>query len=275
MIRSFVYVVDKEKVKDSIKVKPAITIDTVVTKKEVLPVKKFVKVKNVIPKKEVPVDAVPDLPVGERLSTTTNISFEYNKYETQEHSRKIISDFLSKIKNIDNYDILLSGYADFTGEEHYNLWLSHKRIESVADYLVKSCGIKQDKIFCIAYGEYDKYVENAKKRKVVIELVDKNKLNNRILIVYKVEKTSTLVDIEDRFLCDVDDLCLINSFSKTKKIVTGSYVLVPVKGIHRVKYGNTLYSLSRDNGTSVKRVMRINNISSNNSISVNDILIIN
>ncbi len=44
--------------------------------------------------------------------------------------------------------------------------------------------------------------------------------------------------------------------------------MIPVKGIHRVKYGNTLYSLSRDNGTSVNKVMRINNISSNYSISV-------
>ncbi len=51
----------------------------------------------------------------------------------------------------------------------------------------------------------------------MIELVDKNKINNRTLIVYKVEKPSSLTDIANRFLCDIDDLCTINSFPRTKR----------------------------------------------------------
>ncbi len=169
MIRSFVYNAGKEKVKDSVEVKPVLNDNKIIPKKEDLPIRKIVPVNKVIvkkvpAKKKVVIDTVPDLPVGERLSTTTNISFQYNKYETQSASKKIINDFIGKIKNIGNYDILLSGYADFTGNEHYNLWLSHKRIESVADYLIKSCGIQKAKIFCIAYGEYDISMLRIRKR---------------------------------------------------------------------------------------------------------------
>lgn len=218
---------------------------------------------------------VPDLPIGERLTNSAKVSFLFDKYDIMLNQMELIDSFFSSIKNIEDYDILLSGYADFIGEENYNLWMSHKRIESVADYLVKSNGISRDKIFCVAYGEYDLNVDISRKRRVVIELVDKNRLNNKVLIIHKLCKESSVKDIENIFLCSGDDLCLINSISKTTVIPKGALILVPIKGLHRVENGNTIYSISKSFGTSVDRVNYINNISSNFKISTKEILIIN
>lgn len=271
MIRSFVYTPDTICKKKEVLRKDTLKINESINSLQVL-----VAVNHPRQTQKLEFNRVPVLPVSQKLSTSTNISFKFNKYDVQNISKDIIKKFFDGIEDISNYDVILSGYADFKGKEDYNLWLSHKRIESVADFLVEKCGIVDRQIFQVAYGEYDKYVENSKKRKVVIELVGKNELRNRVLVVYKLQDNLTVKDISKKFYCTDGDIRLINSISDVnQKIPKESLIMIPIKGIYRVDKNNTLYSISRSYKTSVSKISNINKIGKNSNISVKDILIIN
>jgi len=271
MMRSFVY-----NPKTSKKQKPRLRVDSLSISNVGNVISGLVEVGNSSDKTNIKFDRVPELPVGQVLSSTTNVSFPFNKYNVDNDAIRIIEKFLEDVGDVSNYDVILSGYADPKGKENYNLWISHKRIESVADYLVRQCGVAEKQIYQVAYGEYDKYVVNSKKRKVVIEFVGKNKLRNRVLVVYKLDENATVLDLAERFYCNEDDICLINSINdKDKEFPRGALIMIPIKSVHRVSENETLYSISSRYNSRVRNVLEINKISSDYSVCVKDILIIN
>lgn len=49
--------------------------------------------------------------------------------------------------------VVLAGHTDSMGPEEYNMWLSHRRAEGVADYLANNFNIDRDRIVVQWYGE--------------------------------------------------------------------------------------------------------------------------
>ena len=72
--------------------------------------------------------------------------------------------------------VVLSGYADSTGPEDYNMNLSKRRSEQVADYLKQNFNISSDQIVTFWYGEANPVASNdapagrAKNRRVEIRV---------------------------------------------------------------------------------------------------------
>ena len=60
-----------------------------------------------------------------------------------------LGDFLNKHPQA---FVVLSGYTDSVGPEEYNIWLSRKRAENVADYLMRNYNIRSERIVRNWYG---------------------------------------------------------------------------------------------------------------------------
>ena len=99
----------------------------------------------------------------ERIDTITEMKitglkvgyvlFASNKADVQtqyESDLKALGEFLRK--NPDTYTLLL-GYTDNIGLDEYNLELSKRRAESVANYLMNKLGIDEDQIVLNWYGK--------------------------------------------------------------------------------------------------------------------------
>jgi OOP family OmpA-OmpF porin len=64
------------------------------------------------------------------------------------------------MKNSSAY-VLLEGYTDSTGPEEYNLGLSLRRAESIANYLMDNFNVTDDRIVVNYYGEANPVADNA------------------------------------------------------------------------------------------------------------------
>ena len=49
--------------------------------------------------------------------------------------------------------ITVEGFTDPSGDEAYNLWLGEQRAKAVAEYLVSSTAITEDRVKAVSYGE--------------------------------------------------------------------------------------------------------------------------
>ncbi|OGU16635.1 MAG: hypothetical protein A2X61_01100 [Ignavibacteria bacterium GWB2_35_12] len=93
------------------------------------------------------------------------IYFDTDSYELNEENKKIIDEFYKEYRK---NKIQISGYADETGTEDYNMILSMKRAKQVRDYLVNK-GLKIKNIQINAMGEKEPISEDySKNRRVEI-----------------------------------------------------------------------------------------------------------
>ena len=74
---------------------------------------------------------------------------EYSLKAGAEDNLREIADILVKYPD---FDIVVEGHTDNTGTENYNQWLSEKRAQSVADFLIAS-GVGSVRIQILGYGE--------------------------------------------------------------------------------------------------------------------------
>jgi OOP family OmpA-OmpF porin len=70
----------------------------------------------------------------------------------------MLGDYLQK--NSDAY-VVVAGFADSSGDEEYNLWLSERRASSVKDYLVNKFSIDTERIVTQWFGELNPAANNA------------------------------------------------------------------------------------------------------------------
>jgi OOP family OmpA-OmpF porin len=107
----------------------------------------------------------------ERIETTTEkkiIGLNVNNIQYAFDSAKIDMDYIGEVddlgaflqKNPSAY-VLLEGYTDNTGPEEYNLQLSLRRAESVADYLKDKYMIADERIVMNYYGAANPVASNA------------------------------------------------------------------------------------------------------------------
>lgn len=80
-----------------------------------------------------------------------NIFFKYNSSALTVESKFLLDLIYEYYTTRNNAIILIQGYADNTGTEKHNLYLSNKRAKAVSNYLV-SKGAKKEKIIISSYG---------------------------------------------------------------------------------------------------------------------------
>jgi outer membrane protein OmpA-like peptidoglycan-associated protein len=91
--------------------------------------------------------------VGEGIKITfrDGIQFDVNSAELSAASKENLTELAKTLKKYDDTNILVEGHTDATGTREYNLKLSERRAESVADYL-ESIGVSSKRITEQGYG---------------------------------------------------------------------------------------------------------------------------
>ena len=99
--------------------------------------------------------------------------FDFNKFALKTNSYGKLDKIIATLKNNTDYTVSVEGYTDAIGSEEYNMKLSEKRAQAVADYLL-SKGIDRSRIEVIPNGESNPIASNktasgrAKNRRVEI-----------------------------------------------------------------------------------------------------------
>lgn len=91
--------------------------------------------------------------------TIENIRFAYNSDELTSDSKLLLDEFALFLSENDNLKIAIAGHTDNTGNDKYNLELSHKRAKSVYSYLL-SKSIHAKRLSYQGYGETKPIADN-------------------------------------------------------------------------------------------------------------------
>jgi len=109
-----------------------------------------------------------------------NIQFEFDTYVLLRSSFVELDKVVEYLKQRPELNVRLSGHADFTGTDDYNLTLSRNRARSVADHFVLR-GIPSQRIISYGFG---------KTRPIVQEKTeDARKINRRVEIRFVTEQS--------------------------------------------------------------------------------------
>lgn len=107
------------------------------------------------------------------------VFFGMNKAELDEHGQKAVGLVAEDIKKEgEDYTVVVNGHTDTTGSARYNMELSKKRADSVAEALA-AAGISKEAIRAFGFGETDPKVKTKdgvpepKNRRVEIYIGDK------------------------------------------------------------------------------------------------------
>ena len=84
---------------------------------------------------------------------TTNILFDYKSSDLKPEFNRELHSLGSFLKNNPKAEVTLVGHTDSIGSQEYNLGLSRRRAESVADYLIKNYNLDDSQISILWYGK--------------------------------------------------------------------------------------------------------------------------
>ena len=121
------------------------------------------------------------------LLTHNIIEFDFDSYELKEEYDEGIEE-IYKYLNSNNFNLIIEGHSDNTGDSNYNIYLSENRAKTIFDKLIEK-GIERERLRYIGYGSSHSDYYNAKDRKcqfVIInndkeEAIYKNKNENDII----------------------------------------------------------------------------------------------
>jgi outer membrane protein OmpA-like peptidoglycan-associated protein len=99
--------------------------------------------------------------VGEGIKITfrEGIQFALNSAELSETSKTNLNDLAETLKKYDDTNVLIEGHTDVTGTREYNMVLSDKRAEAVADYL-DGLGVAKKRFTTTGYGPDQPVADN-------------------------------------------------------------------------------------------------------------------
>ncbi len=124
-------------------------------------------------------DACPGTPPGLLVddqgcpvSLTLSVEFDVDKYDIKPRYHDELTRGAEFIKRFVQHKILVAGHTDSTGSEPYNEALSHRRAESVRDYLVAHFGIDGEMLLARGFGETAPIADN--------DTVEGRQLNRRV-----------------------------------------------------------------------------------------------
>ena len=113
------------------------------------------------------------------LVLSGDANFEFNKSKLLPNAYAVLDSLVNTMKAHPEYRWEVDGYTDGIGSVNYNLKLSHRRAQSVVDYLV-SKGIERNSLKVVGYGKANPIATNktvegrAMNRRVEIKLLSKD-----------------------------------------------------------------------------------------------------
>src|SRR5680860_1074881 len=87
-----------------------------------------------------------------KLLQLSTIYFDYNKYNIRKDSEIEVEKVIAAMEKYPSLKIKVNAYTDSRGKDSYNLWLSQKRAEATAGYMVRK-GISKDRLSSEGFGE--------------------------------------------------------------------------------------------------------------------------
>lgn len=105
-----------------------------------------------------------------------NLFFSFDDFKLSDAEQNKLESILTFLTDYTNFEVILKGYTDISGDRTYNKILSGKRAEMVANYLILK-GISGDRISTIAIGPEDFIATNA--------VIEGRRLNRRVEIQIK------------------------------------------------------------------------------------------
>lgn len=84
---------------------------------------------------------------------TDNILYAFDSSDISSEFRAELDELGEFLQNNPEAYVVVAGHTDSMGPEEYNMWLSHRRAEGVADYLANNFNIDRDRIVVQWYGE--------------------------------------------------------------------------------------------------------------------------
>lgn len=89
--------------------------------------------------------------VGERKITLENIYFDFDRSEIRPEAAEILERHAALFKRFTSWKIAVTGHTDNMGSEEYNVFISRKRAEVIAEYLITK-GVKKNQLETVWYG---------------------------------------------------------------------------------------------------------------------------
>ncbi len=86
--------------------------------------------------------------------------FDFNKYNIRPGDAAVLDEAATALKSNPDITIQVNGYCDAIGSERYNLKLSQRRAESVANYLEQQ-GIASSRLIPQGFGKTNFVASNA------------------------------------------------------------------------------------------------------------------
>ncbi len=111
----------------------------------------------------------------------SEITFLFGSDEISEQGKAILYNIAQKLKENEEYEILVEGYTDNIGDDGFNIYLSQLRAQSVKNYLI-SQGISAYRLNAVDYGESIPIASNntkegrARNRRIEFQVTRREKL---------------------------------------------------------------------------------------------------
>ena len=99
--------------------------------------------------------------IGEGIKITfdSGILFDVDQADLQNNSQTELAKLSVILNKYEDTNILLAGHTDSTGSEEYNLGLSRRRAQSVADFLATQ-NVDQARFSVVGYGQSEPVASN-------------------------------------------------------------------------------------------------------------------
>ncbi len=99
-----------------------------------------------------------EAPVAKKL-ILRGVTFDFDRAGIRPAARPVLDEAIATLKEQPQIVVLVNGHTDSIGSEAYNLKLSERRAQAVADYLVKG-GIDRARLTVKGFGEADPVASN-------------------------------------------------------------------------------------------------------------------
>lgn len=118
---------------------------------------------------------------GIKITFSSGIMFDVDKAVLKDQYRGELGELATILNKYEDTNILLEGHTDSTGPEEYNLGLSRKRSQTVANYLATQ-NVNPARVTTVGYGESQPITSNetpegrAQNRRVEVAIYANEKL---------------------------------------------------------------------------------------------------
>lgn len=101
------------------------------------------------------------LMLDETVRITLNVKFANNSSEIRTSFESEFQQVAEFMKQYPDTKLVVEGHSDSVGKDSYNQWLSEKRAQAVANYLMANYGLSSERVSSVGYGETRPVADNS------------------------------------------------------------------------------------------------------------------